>query len=89
MGAGRLAVQLIVDRPAVRRAGARWSRLPKLKPTRRKGPILPGFDIHIGELAIDRLEIGPAGHRRRRAAGGCRARPTSASGRAMVELGVR
>ena len=35
-------------------------RLPKLKPSARKGPILPGFDIHIGELAIDRLELGPA-----------------------------
>ena len=34
-------------------------RLPRLKPTTRKGPILPGFDIHIGELRIDRLDIGP------------------------------
>jgi translocation and assembly module TamB len=25
-------------------------RLPALKPSTRKGPILPGFDIHIGEL---------------------------------------
>src|SRR5690349_19125292 len=25
-------------------------RLPKLKPTTKKGPILPGFDIHVGEL---------------------------------------
>jgi translocation and assembly module TamB len=35
-------------------------RLPKLKPSTKKGPILPGFDIHIGQLRIDRLEIGPA-----------------------------
>jgi len=35
-------------------------RLPKLKPSLKKGPILPGFDIHIGELSIDRLEIGKA-----------------------------
>lgn len=35
-------------------------RLPKLKPSTKKGPILPGFDIHIGELRIDRLEIGQA-----------------------------
>ena len=35
-------------------------RLPKLKPSTRKGPILPGFDIHVGQLRIDRLDIGPA-----------------------------
>ena len=34
-------------------------RLPKLKPSTRKGPILPGFDIHVGELRIDRLDVGP------------------------------
>ncbi|HEX6661755.1 MAG TPA: translocation/assembly module TamB, partial [Sphingomicrobium sp.] len=34
-------------------------RLPKLKPTKTKGPILPKFDIHIGELRIDRIDIGP------------------------------
>ena len=34
-------------------------RLPKLKPTTNKGPILPGFDIHVGELRIDRLDVGP------------------------------
>jgi len=33
-------------------------RLPKLKPSTKKGPILPGFDIHIGEFRIDRLDIG-------------------------------
>jgi translocation and assembly module TamB len=35
-------------------------RLPKLKPSTKKKPILPGFDIHIGKLSIDRLEIGKA-----------------------------
>jgi len=35
-------------------------RLPKLKKTGRKGPILPKFDIHIGDLKIHRLELGPA-----------------------------
>src|SRR5215213_3473057 len=33
-------------------------RLPKLRPSTKRGPILPGFDIHIGELVIKRLEIG-------------------------------
>ena len=35
----------------------RVERLPKLRKTGRKGPILPGFDIHIGRLQIDRLEL--------------------------------
>ncbi len=35
-------------------------RLPVLKPSKKKGPILPGFDIRIGELSIDNLEIGKA-----------------------------
>ena len=39
-------------------ARASWLRLPNLVPTGRTGPILPGFDIHIGELAIDRLTVG-------------------------------
>ncbi len=36
------------------------SRLPALKPTGRTGPLLPGFDIHIGRLDIRRLELGSA-----------------------------
>ena len=36
------------------------SRLPALKPTGRTGPILPGFDIHVGKLEIRRLELGSA-----------------------------
>ncbi len=39
-------------------ARATLVRLPKLKPTKTKGPILPKFDIHIGELRIDRVDIG-------------------------------
>jgi translocation and assembly module TamB len=38
----------------------RLERLPKLKPTGRKGPILPDFDITIGKLEVRRLEIAPA-----------------------------
>ena len=30
-------------------------RLPDLKPGTREGPTLPGFDIRIGELSIDRF----------------------------------
>ena len=34
-------------------------RLPKLK-SKPGGPILPGFDIHIGTLRVDRLKLGKA-----------------------------
>ncbi len=33
---------------------------PKLRPGREGGPILPGFDIAIGRLRIDRLRLEPA-----------------------------
>jgi translocation and assembly module TamB len=35
-------------------------RLPKLASSGKKGAILPGFDVHIGRLAITRLTIGEA-----------------------------
>ena len=35
----------------------RLERLPKLRPTGGKGPILPGFDIRIGKLEVRRFEI--------------------------------
>ncbi len=38
----------------------RLLRLPKLKPTARKGSILPGFDVHVGNLEIRRLELARA-----------------------------
>jgi translocation and assembly module TamB len=60
-------------------------RLPKTKPSLRKGPILPGFDIHIGELRIDRLEVGPAVSGRPRS-GSVRGKADVHSGRALVEL---
>ena len=62
-------------------------RLPRLKPTGRKGPILPNFDIRIGTLRIDRLNIGPgvAGKARSgRVVGSADIR----SGRALVDLKV-
>nr|NUR37744.1 translocation/assembly module TamB [Sphingomonas sp.] len=60
-------------------------RLPKLKPSTKKGPILPGFDIHIGELRIDRLDIGPEVGGRPRS-GSLRGKADIRSGRALVEL---
>ena len=60
-------------------------RLPKLKPTTKKGPILPGFDIHVGELRIDRLDIGPAVGGKPRS-GSVRGKADVNHGRALVEL---
>ncbi|HEU4705055.1 MAG TPA: translocation/assembly module TamB domain-containing protein [Sphingomicrobium sp.] len=76
---------LHIDRLHARRV--RLDRVPKLRPSGRKGPILPGFDIHIGELAIDRLELGPAVTGQARS-GRVRGKADVRAGRAMVELGV-
>ncbi len=76
---------LHIDRLSARQV--RLIRLPKLKPTGRKGPILPGFDIHIGELAIDRLELGPAITGQARS-GRVRGKADVRAGRAMVELQI-
>ena len=60
-------------------------RLPKLKPSVKKGPILPGFDIHIGELRVDRLDIGPGVGGKPRS-GSVRGKADVRRGRALVEL---
>ncbi|WP_082467208.1 translocation/assembly module TamB domain-containing protein [Sphingomonas sp. Leaf25] len=36
------------------------AKLPQPTPTGRRGPILPSFDIRIGRLSIDRLELARA-----------------------------
>ncbi|HET9397643.1 MAG TPA: translocation/assembly module TamB, partial [Sphingomicrobium sp.] len=60
-------------------------RLPKLRKTGRKGPILPNFDINIGLLKIDRLEVarGVAGAAR---TGSLTGEADIRAGRAMVGL---
>jgi translocation and assembly module TamB len=60
-------------------------RLPKTRPSTKKGPILPGFDIHIGNLRIDRLDIGPEVSGQARS-GSVHGRADVRSGRALVEL---
>jgi translocation and assembly module TamB len=60
-------------------------RLPRLKPSTQKGPILPGFDIHIGELRVDRLDIGPQVSGKPRS-GRLWGKADVHSGRALVEL---
>jgi translocation and assembly module TamB len=60
-------------------------RLPKTRATGRSGPLLPKFDIHIGELTIHRLELGPqvSGVAR---TGTVRGQADIRRGRAQVEL---
>ncbi|HEY4071056.1 MAG TPA: translocation/assembly module TamB, partial [Sphingomicrobium sp.] len=60
-------------------------RLPKTRPSTKKGPILPGFDIHIGELRIDRLDIGPEVSGKPRS-GRLWGKADVHSGQALVEL---
>jgi translocation and assembly module TamB len=60
-------------------------RLPRLRPTANKGPILPGFDIHIGEFRIGRLDIGPEVSGKPRS-GSIRGKSDVNHGRALVEL---
>ncbi|QIL02722.1 translocation/assembly module TamB [Sphingomonas sinipercae] len=46
-----------LDIESVRAPKATLIRLPKLRPSGRSGPILPSFDIRIGQLTVDRLEL--------------------------------
>lgn len=60
-------------------------RLPKLNPGRPDAPILPDFDIRIGALAIDRLQIGKAVSGQPRV-GRLAGRADIADGRAVIDL---
>ena len=67
---------------------ARLERIPKFTPSAAKGPLLPGFDIRIGHLQVDRLIVSPgvAGPQRRgRLTGDADIR----SGRAKIHLDAR
>src|SRR6476619_2185385 len=78
-----LANKLYVDSMTAERVTL--IRIPKLKPSTKNGPILPGFDIHIGELRIDRLDIGPQVGGTARS-GSLRGKADVNHGRALVEL---
>lgn len=62
-------------------------RVPALKPSTKKGPILPSFDIHLGELRIDRLEVSPKVGGQARS-GSVHGKADVRRGRALVELTV-
>lgn len=60
-------------------------RLPKLRPSERPGPVLPGFDIHIGRLSVAQMRIGKAVSGQPRVAS-LRGEADIRSGRALVGL---
>ena len=62
----------------------RLERLPRLRPG-RGGPLLPGFDLEIGKLAIHSLEVAQAVSGRERV-GSVAGAATIRAGRAMVDL---
>ena len=64
---------------------ARLAKLPQLTPTGRHRPILPGFDIYVGRLDVDRLIVdkGVTGVPRH---GNLQGRADVRSGRAIVDL---
>ena len=67
---------------------ATLSRLPKLTPSGKQGAILPGFDIHTGRLAIERLTIGTGVSGKARS-GRLDARADIHDGRALVDASVK
>ncbi|HEU0133882.1 MAG TPA: translocation/assembly module TamB, partial [Allosphingosinicella sp.] len=60
-------------------------RLPRLRPSDRPGPVLPGFDIHVGRLDVAQLRIGKAVAGRMRVAS-LAGEADIRSGRALVNL---
>jgi translocation and assembly module TamB len=64
---------------------ARLERLPELIKTKRKSPILPGFDIHVGTLRVDRLALGAAVTGKPRS-GRLKGRADIRHGRALIDL---
>jgi translocation and assembly module TamB len=53
-----LSNRLDIDRLAIPQATLH--KLPKLNPSERQGPILPGFDIRLMQFSVDRLTIDRA-----------------------------
>ncbi len=78
--------RLDVDRLIV--PTANLHRLPKLRPSPTKGPILPDFDIHIMELRVSRLVIDKAITGREQVAV-LRGKADIRSGRAIVDFDAR
>lgn len=52
-----LSNRLDIDRLVIPRATLH--KLPRLNPTERRGPILPGFDIRLMQFSVGQLDIAP------------------------------
>ncbi|MFT3965812.1 MAG: translocation/assembly module TamB domain-containing protein [Sphingobium sp.] len=78
--------RLDIDRLHIPRA--RIDRMPQLKPSGEKKPILPGFDIRLADLRIERIELGKAIAGQARIAF-VKGRADIRSGRAIVALDAR
>lgn len=65
---------------------ATWLKLPKPNRTGQRRPILPGFDIVIGRLEVQRLTVGPALAGGRARTGRLSGAADIRDGRAMVRL---
>ncbi|HEU4959947.1 MAG TPA: translocation/assembly module TamB domain-containing protein [Sphingomonas sp.] len=76
-----------LDIDSLRIPRARLAKLPQLTPTGRHGPILPGFDIRVGRLDVDRLIVDKAVTGVVRY-GALHGRADVRSGRAIVDLGA-
>jgi translocation and assembly module TamB len=63
-------------------------RLPRLRPSDEPGPVLPGFDIHIGRLRVAQLVIGKAVTGERRVAS-LAGEADIRAGRALVRLNAQ
>ena len=62
-------------------------RSPRLRPTTKKGPLLPGFDIHVGSLSVKRLRLEPGLSGKRQLAA-IQAEADIHGGRALLRLSV-
>ena len=62
---------------------------PKLRPSTKKGPVLPGFDIRIGRLRVTRLVFEPLASGGKRRVGTLSARVDIHKRRALLTLDAR
>ena len=63
-------------------------KLPRLNPSKTRQPILPGFDIRVGRLKVERLVIAPGLAGKERRIGKVSGKADIRKGRALVDLKV-
>ncbi len=84
--AGWLANRLDITSLAV--PVATLHKLPKLRPSAKKRPIVPGFDIGIGSLTVNRLVIEPQVVGGKRRIGRLNGKADIRKGRALVRINL-